>query len=169
MEGREPLQDLADHLLASSSHPALPEPQELCWATDFPQLPSQYGVGDAAGSSSLGGAPGNGKDEEISTGKEKKRKVGGGGYRMRNAAKPRFAFRTRSSEDVLDDGYRWRKYGQKAVKNSVYPRYIYIYMQTEKEKNRSDREPFDQMPCLLQSTTIPTIHLLRLPELNSDI
>ncbi|KAL2892120.1 putative WRKY transcription factor 43 [Bienertia sinuspersici] len=27
---------------------------------------------------------------------------------------PRFAFQTRSSEDILDDGYRWRKYGQKS-------------------------------------------------------
>lgn len=35
---------------------------------------------------------------------------------------PRFAFQTRSADDILDDGYRWRKYGQKAVKNSTYPR-----------------------------------------------
>jgi hypothetical protein len=25
--------------------------------------------------------------------------------------------------DVLDDGYRWRKYGKKMVKNSPNPRY----------------------------------------------
>lgn len=35
---------------------------------------------------------------------------------------PRFAFRTKSDEDILDDGYRWKKYGQKSVKNSLYPR-----------------------------------------------
>ncbi|XWS53497.1 hypothetical protein CRYUN_Cryun10bG0006400 [Craigia yunnanensis] len=35
---------------------------------------------------------------------------------------PRFAFMTKSEVDQLDDGYRWRKYGQKAVKNSPYPR-----------------------------------------------
>ncbi|MED6145635.1 hypothetical protein PIB30_027202 [Stylosanthes scabra] len=34
---------------------------------------------------------------------------------------PRFAFMTKSEVDHLDDGYRWRKYGQKAVKNSPYP------------------------------------------------
>ncbi|KAE8704015.1 hyoscyamine 6-dioxygenase [Hibiscus syriacus] len=34
---------------------------------------------------------------------------------------PRFAFMTKSEIDHLDDGYRWRKYGQKAVKNSPYP------------------------------------------------
>lgn len=35
---------------------------------------------------------------------------------------PRFAFMTKSEIDHLEDGYRWRKYGQKAVKNSPYPR-----------------------------------------------
>ena len=37
--------------------------------------------------------------------------------------KPRYAFQTRSQVDILDDGYRWRKYGQKAVKNNKFPRY----------------------------------------------
>jgi len=37
---------------------------------------------------------------------------------------PRFAFLTKSEIDNLEDGYRWRKYGQKAVKNSPYPRFI---------------------------------------------
>ncbi|KAK9288356.1 hypothetical protein L1049_016809 [Liquidambar formosana] len=38
---------------------------------------------------------------------------------------PRFAFMTKSEVDHLDDGFRWRKYGQKAVKNSPYPRSYY--------------------------------------------
>lgn len=38
--------------------------------------------------------------------------------------KPRYAFQTRSQVDILDDGYRWRKYGQKAVKNNKFPRYV---------------------------------------------
>ncbi|KAG4929424.1 hypothetical protein AAZX31_17G034400 [Glycine max] len=38
---------------------------------------------------------------------------------------PRFAFMTKSEVDHLDDGYRWRKYGQKAVKNSPHPRSYY--------------------------------------------
>lgn len=38
---------------------------------------------------------------------------------------PRFAFMTKSDVDNLEDGYRWRKYGQKAVKNSPYPRSYY--------------------------------------------
>lgn len=51
------------------------------------------------------------------------RKVTG---RMKKSAPPRVAFHTRSADDVLDDGYRWRKYGQKAVKNSSHPRYSHI-------------------------------------------
>ncbi|XP_058096142.1 probable WRKY transcription factor 43 [Magnolia sinica] len=43
----------------------------------------------------------------------------------KKATRPRFAFQTRSPNDILDDGYRWRKYGQKAVKNSIYPRSYY--------------------------------------------
>ncbi|XP_019180913.1 PREDICTED: probable WRKY transcription factor 75 isoform X2 [Ipomoea nil] len=39
--------------------------------------------------------------------------------------KARFAFQTRSQVDILDDGYRWRKYGQKAVKNNRFPRSYY--------------------------------------------
>jgi hypothetical protein len=30
--------------------------------------------------------------------------------------------RTRSEVDVLDDGFKWRKYGKKAVKSSTNPR-----------------------------------------------
>ncbi|KAG0494043.1 hypothetical protein HPP92_005037 [Vanilla planifolia] len=38
---------------------------------------------------------------------------------------PRFAFLTKSEVDHLEDGFRWRKYGQKAVKDSPFPRSYY--------------------------------------------
>ncbi|CAN4095861.1 unnamed protein product [Withania somnifera] len=38
---------------------------------------------------------------------------------------PRFAFLTKSEIDHLDDGFRWRKYGQKAVKACPFPRSYY--------------------------------------------
>jgi hypothetical protein len=41
----------------------------------------------------------------------------------------RIAFKTRSEVEVLDDGYRWRKYGKKMVKNSPNPRYDYNVLQ----------------------------------------
>ncbi|CAO2148403.1 unnamed protein product [Urochloa humidicola] len=37
----------------------------------------------------------------------------------------RVVFGTRSDVDVLDDGYRWRKYGQKVVKGNPHPRSYY--------------------------------------------
>nr|ADU52523.1 WRKY protein [Cucumis sativus] len=38
---------------------------------------------------------------------------------------PRFSFKTMTDVDVLDDGYKWRKYGQKVVKNTLHPRSYY--------------------------------------------
>ncbi|XP_077251624.1 putative WRKY transcription factor 75 [Tasmannia lanceolata] len=58
----------------------------------------------------------HGSENEVKPGKKKGEK---------KARKPRYAFQTRSQVDILDDGYRWRKYGQKAVKNNIYPRSYY--------------------------------------------
>ncbi|KAF7801728.1 putative WRKY transcription factor 75 [Senna tora] len=58
-------------------------------------------------------------DDEKRGGGSRKKK---GGLKVR---KPRYAFQTRSQVDILDDGYRWRKYGQKAVKNNKFPRSYY--------------------------------------------
>ncbi|CAM0876324.1 unnamed protein product [Alopecurus aequalis] len=44
---------------------------------------------------------------------------------QKRARQQRFAFMTKSEIDHLEDGYRWRKYGQKAVKNSPFPRSYY--------------------------------------------
>ncbi|KAK1307207.1 putative WRKY transcription factor 50 [Acorus calamus] len=46
----------------------------------------------------------------------KKMKVDGGS---------KIAFRTKSEVEILDDGYKWRKYGKKSVKNSPNPRNYY--------------------------------------------
>lgn len=48
-----------------------------------------------------------------------------GKKKEKKTRRPRYAFQTRSQVDILEDGYRWRKYGQKAVKNNKFPRYIY--------------------------------------------
>ncbi|VVA21165.1 PREDICTED: probable WRKY mRNAion factor [Prunus dulcis] len=58
---------------------------------------------------------------------------------------PRFAFMTKSEVDHLEDGYRWRKYGQKAVKNSPFPRSYYRCTSTacnvKKRVERSFNDP----------------------------
>ncbi|XP_008812294.2 probable WRKY transcription factor 50 [Phoenix dactylifera] len=37
----------------------------------------------------------------------------------------RIAFRTKSEVEILNDGFKWRKYGKKSVKNSPNPRNYY--------------------------------------------
>ncbi|XP_042500972.1 probable WRKY transcription factor 57 isoform X2 [Macadamia integrifolia] len=55
---------------------------------------------------------------------------------------PRFAFVTKSEVDHLEDGYSWRKYGQKAVKNSPFPRMqkkwmIYLWSESKLDATAS--------------------------------
>lgn len=40
----------------------------------------------------------------------------------RTVTEPRIIVQTTSEVDLLDDGYRWRKYGQKVVKGNPHPR-----------------------------------------------
>ncbi|KAG6419408.1 hypothetical protein SASPL_121630 [Salvia splendens] len=53
----------------------------------------------------------------------------------------RFAFMTKSEVDNLEDGYRWRKYGQKAVKNSPFPRCTSQKCIVKKRIERSYQDP----------------------------
>ena len=58
-----------------------------------------------------------GGDLGVSAMKMKKMKAS-----RRKVREPRFCFKTMSEVDILDDGYKWRKYGQKVVKNTQHPR-----------------------------------------------
>lgn len=42
----------------------------------------------------------------------------------RAISEPRVVVQTTSEVDILEDGYRWRKYGQKVVKGNPNPRLI---------------------------------------------
>ncbi|KAJ4898710.1 putative WRKY transcription factor 13 [Raphanus sativus] len=58
----------------------------------------------------------------------------------RKVREPRFCFKTLSDVDILDDGYRWRKYGQKVVKNTQHPRSYYRCTQEKcRVKKRVER------------------------------
>ncbi|RRT83506.1 hypothetical protein B296_00003405 [Ensete ventricosum] len=48
-----------------------------------------------------------------------------GSLRGSSSSRSRVAFRTKSELEVLDDGYKWRKYGKKKMKNSPNPRNYY--------------------------------------------
>lgn len=55
--------------------------------------------------------------------------------RMKMSAGHRIGFRTKSEVEILDDGFKWRKYGKKSVKNSPNPRYNFyaFYLKNELE------------------------------------
>ncbi|KAL1205107.1 WRKY transcription factor 71 [Cardamine amara subsp. amara] len=73
----------------------------------------------------------------------------------------RVAFMTKSEIDHLEDGYRWRKYGQKAVKNSLYPR-SYYRCTTQKCDVKKRVERSFQDPSIV-ITTYEGIHNHPLP------
>ncbi|RAL53997.1 hypothetical protein DM860_004468 [Cuscuta australis] len=74
----------------------------------------------------------------------------------RKLREPRFCFQTRSDIDVLDDGYKWRKYGQKIVKNSLHPRSYYRCTQSNcRVKKRVERLSED---CRMVITTYEGRH-----------
>ncbi|KAK2991864.1 hypothetical protein RJ640_013039 [Escallonia rubra] len=52
----------------------------------------------------------------------------------------RVAFITKSELETMDDGFSWRKYGKKRVKNSPYPR-IFINPQSEDASHKFDKLP----------------------------
>lgn len=54
---------------------------------------------------------------------------------------------TKSEVDHLEDGYRWRKYGQKAVKNSPFPRFDLFLIWLDM------REPMTIYACLACAQT----------------
>ncbi|KAJ8513117.1 hypothetical protein OPV22_003551 [Ensete ventricosum] len=64
---------------------------------------------------------------------------------QKRTRQPRFAFMTKSENEQLEDGYRWRKYGQKAVKNSPFPRSYYRCTNSKctvkKRVERSSHDP----------------------------
>ncbi|KAA8523481.1 hypothetical protein F0562_009904 [Nyssa sinensis] len=70
-----------------------------------------------------------GYDGEGDESESKRRKIEAYATEMGGATRairePRVVVQTTSEVDVLDDGYRWRKYGQKVVKGSPNPRSYY--------------------------------------------
>ncbi|KAK4344473.1 hypothetical protein RND71_034649 [Anisodus tanguticus] len=76
------------------------------------------------GSESLGYDSGGGDESE-----SKRRKIEPYATDMSGTSKatrkPRVVVQTTSEVDILDDGYRWRKYGQKVVKGNSNPRSYY--------------------------------------------
>ncbi|KAL3840544.1 hypothetical protein ACJIZ3_025135 [Penstemon smallii] len=70
---------------------------------------------------------GDGRDEDEPESKRRNTEVQSSEQASshRTVTEPRIIVQTTSEVDLLDDGYKWRKYGQKVVKGNPYPRSYY--------------------------------------------
>ncbi|KDP27942.1 hypothetical protein JCGZ_19022 [Jatropha curcas] len=104
----------------------VPESSEVLNA---PATPNSSSISSSSNEAVNNDAPANkkpGEEEDQDQDQDKnKKQLKPKKKNQKRQREPRFAFMTKSEVDHLDDGYRWRKYGQKAVKNSPYPRSYY--------------------------------------------
>ncbi|GAB4857435.1 WRKY transcription factor [Ancistrocladus abbreviatus] len=135
-----------DPLLLSHLPPLMPDqsdqvPLDIDWVSLLSGGALKYTCDQqTAGSSSSTVANSSNGGEGGNRGSGGRSKIGRGSRAKKKAVPPRFAFHTRSSEDVLDDGYKWRKYGQKAVKYSTHPRCTYHTCNVKKQIQRLSRD-----------------------------
>ncbi|XP_009594857.1 putative WRKY transcription factor 51 [Nicotiana tabacum] len=79
-----------------------------------------------------------------------------GSSRERKEVKDKVAFKTLSQIEILDDGYKWRKYGKKMVKDSPNPRNYYrCSIESCPVKKRVERDKED---CRYVITTYEGVH-----------
>ncbi|MCO5595035.1 hypothetical protein L7F22_049072 [Adiantum nelumboides] len=103
---------------------------------------------------SLSDAEGDGEGSKVDDGDDdepdsKRRKEAAGdalpNIPLRTIREPRVVVQTTSEIDILDDGYRWRKYGQKVVKGNPHPRSYYkctnLGCSVRKHVERSSTDP----------------------------
>ncbi|KAF7028334.1 hypothetical protein CFC21_040278 [Triticum aestivum] len=147
------LHHLHGHAHAGAIHPPRSSPPHP-WSCEEADRERQMGEGAVVGmgvnSVAAGGSGGGGRSHGSAAAAagmgvgavRMKKAAGGGGVKARRKVRePRFCFKTMSDVDVLDDGYKWRKYGQKVViKNTQHPRSYYRCTQDKcRVKKRVER------------------------------
>ena len=90
----------------------------------------------------------------------------------RTVAESRIIVQTTSEVDLLDDGYRWRKYGQKVVKGNPYPRWYffppyliaYLCLLTNGWRSNKNKQFFKafELDMMMWSSLLDFLYLLTL-------
>ncbi|KAF3972051.1 hypothetical protein ACB098_10G069000 [Castanea mollissima] len=120
-----PLFDLPPISMAPSA--PLPAVKECSEVLNQPATPNSSSISSASSEAVNDTEQTNNKavDQEEEQPDKTKKQLKPKKTNQKRQREPRFAFMTKSEVDHLEDGYRWRKYGQKAVKNSPFPRSYY--------------------------------------------
>nr|QWQ79544.1 WRKY transcription factor protein 26 [Zanthoxylum armatum] len=79
----------------------------------------------------------DGLDMNMNTTTAQNKSFLGSEYGVKKIRKPRYAFQTRSAVDILDDGYRWKKYGQMGEKK-IRPYYLAQHYAQKAVKNNKN-------------------------------
>ncbi|XP_006644934.2 WRKY transcription factor WRKY24 [Oryza brachyantha] len=112
--------DMSEHSFGGmSGTAATPENSSASFGDD------EIGVGSPRAGNNAGGDE---FDDDEPDSKRWRKDGDGEGISMagnRTVREPRVVVQTMSDIDILDDGYRWRKYGQKVVKGNPNPRSYY--------------------------------------------
>ncbi|WVZ20108.1 hypothetical protein V8G54_007430 [Vigna mungo] len=83
-------------------------------------------------------------------------------------------FRTRSQLEIMDDGYKWRKYGKKTVKNNSNPRNYYkcsgagCSVKKRVERDRNDSNYVLTTYVGVHNHHTPSSYYTQMPLLHSD-
>ncbi|XP_010267939.1 PREDICTED: probable WRKY transcription factor 23 [Nelumbo nucifera] len=112
-------------LLPPSPPPPLPPTSSLPESSEVLNLPATPNSSSISSSSTEAANDEQTKAVEEEEQEKTKKQLKPKKKNQKRQREPRFAFMTKSEVDHLEDGYRWRKYGQKAVKNSPFPRSYY--------------------------------------------
>ncbi|ONK63256.1 uncharacterized protein A4U43_C07F12990 [Asparagus officinalis] len=146
------VQDLTSHsLFDDMPPPPMPVilPPESSMVVNLPVTPNESSVSSSSTEAPNEQDLANGSAaSDVDTELDKEKKEPSKGWEKKGQKRkrePRFAFLTKSGVDHLEDGYRWRKYGQKAVKNSPFPRSYYrcttAMCGVKKRVERSSKDP----------------------------
>ncbi|XP_017983061.1 PREDICTED: probable WRKY transcription factor 23 [Theobroma cacao] len=121
-----PLFDMAQQVPSLATQPPNPTSTKIDSPPEVfnqPATPNSSSISSAS-SEAVNDDPVKAEDQEEDQ-QETRKQLKPKKTNQKRQREPRFAFMTKSEVDHLEDGYRWRKYGQKAVKNSPFPRSYY--------------------------------------------
>ncbi|XP_010259241.1 PREDICTED: probable WRKY transcription factor 48 [Nelumbo nucifera] len=123
------VQDFTPSMFDLLQQPSMPSPPPIVsvgeYSSDILNLPATPNSSSISSSSTEAANDEQSKAVEEEEQEKTKNQLKSNKKNKKRQKEPRFAFMTKSEVDHLEDGYRWRKYGQKAVKNSPFPRSYY--------------------------------------------